>query len=152
MDKVILLLNFYAFDTLFERIMWRLRLSASHGTAPMTFRPVSSVVAAAQNYISYEEPLPVAAAVTRAADSSNRLASQSTVPSRPPTSVFSSHASSGPARSGSALIICFNCLGVGHDRLLCPNMRFIGCHRCLQPGHVSRECTARRIITHPGCE
>ena len=51
-------LEFLPFDSLFERIMWRLRLSASHGTVPMTFRPITSVVAAAPNYIAYDEPLP----------------------------------------------------------------------------------------------
>jgi hypothetical protein len=48
--------------------------------------------------------------------------------------------------SPQALIPCFNCLNFGHHRLACPNEGFLGCHRCLTLGHVSRR--DRRIAWH----
>jgi hypothetical protein len=43
-------------------------------------------------------------------------------------------------------MVCFNCLNFGHHRLHCPNECFLGCHRCLTLGHVSRDCLAPRPV------
>jgi hypothetical protein len=140
-------LEFQPFDALFDRVLWRLQLSYSHGTAPLTFRPASSIVAAAQHYLSYDDSNIVAAASARVVGPSPRFAPPSSSQSRSIAAPVQSSASpSGSTRSGSAAVICFNCLGVGQTQQACPDIRVVGCHRCLQPGHVSRECTAPRPI------
>jgi hypothetical protein len=143
--------DYLTFPILFDRIQGRFRLAASMGTAPLVFRAAPAIAAYTQ-----QEELAAAAHFHRPGPPPSRY--NSSVPSaRPPgPHLSSSNAVGAPARPSSVLprgasahpstMVCFNCLNFGHHRLHCPNERFLGCHRCLTLGHVSRDCLAPRPV------
>ncbi len=122
------------------------------GTAPLIFRSAPSMAA----YTHHDE-LAAAAPLLRPGSPPSRHTSP-VVSARPPgpPSSLSTAAVGAPVRSPSVLprgtssnsstMICFNCLNFGQHRLNCPNEHFLGCHRCLTLGHVSRDCLAPRPV------
>ena len=143
--------DYLSFSLLFDRIQGRLRLAASMGTAPLIFRPAPALAA----YTTQDE-IAAAAHFQRPSPTPSRY--NPTVPLARPSGPHlpSSNAVGAPSRSSSVLprspsvpqsnVVCFNCLNFGHQRLQCPNERYLGCHRCLQLGHVSRDCLAARPV------
>jgi hypothetical protein len=53
--------------------------------------------------------------------------------------------SSSASPSAATPLVCFNRRNFGHQ-LHCPNDRFLRCHRCLELGHVSRDCLVPRPV------
>jgi hypothetical protein len=143
--------DYLPFQLLFDRVQGRLRLAASMGTAPLVFQSAPLIAA----YTHHEE-LAAVAPLHRPGPPHSRHTSLviSARPPGPPSS--SSTAVGAPVRPSSVLprgtsshsstMICFHCLNFGHHRLNCPNERFLGCHRCLTLGHVSRDCLAPRPV------
>ena len=141
--------DYLPFQLLFDRIQGRLRLAAAMGTAPLAFRAAPALAA----YTQHEEMV-AAAHLHRPGPPPPRY--PSSVPSARPPGPAASNAVGASTRPSSVLprgfsvppsnVVCFHCLNFGHNRLQCPNERFLGCHRCLQLGHVSRDCLAPRPV------
>ena len=124
--------DYLTFPILFDRIQGRLRLAASMGTAPLVFRAAPAIAAYTQ-----QEELAAAAPFHRPGPPHSRYISSVTSPRPPGPRLSSSNAVGAPARPSSVLsrgpsahpstMVCFNCLNFGHNRLHCPNERFLGC-------------------------